>query len=103
MSVRPEIFNLYKISPLPSEENSTPESIRPYEELVRAIIPAIRDEEAGLLVKVFGEDDCFGLASSLVQRIETAPNWPIFELLTNIENPWIVELIRRSKRKMRSD
>jgi hypothetical protein len=103
MAIRSEVFELRKIAPLPSEDDATPDVVEPYEKLIRAIKPPITDEEASLLVEVFGDDGCFGLAASLVQRIETAPRWPILESLTNLENPWVVELIRRAKRggKMR--
>jgi hypothetical protein len=98
MTIRSEIIELRKIAPLPSEDDATPEVVERYEKLIRAIETPIADEEASLLVEVFGDDGCFGLADSLVQRIETAPHWPILESLTNLENPWVVELIRRAKR-----
>jgi hypothetical protein len=98
MAIRSEVIKLRAIAPLPSEDDATPEIVEPYEKLIRAITTPITDDEAYLLVEVFGDDGCFGLAASLVQRIETAPHWPILELLKNLQNPWIVELIRRAKR-----
>jgi hypothetical protein len=98
MTIRIEVLALRKIAPLPSEDDATPDVVAPYEDLIRAIKPPVTDEEARLLVQVFGNDGCFGLAASLVQRIETAPGWPILESLKNLDNPWVVELIRRAKR-----
>lgn len=98
MTIRPEVHDLHKMAPFPSEEDATPTVVEPYEKLVRAIKTPVTDDEACLLVEVFGDDGCFGLAASLVQRIETAPHWPISKSLTNLGNPWVVELLRRAQR-----
>lgn len=97
MTVRSEVLSLHQIAPLPSEDNGTPALVEQYEKLIRAIKTPVADAEARLLVKVFGEDGCFGLAASLLQRIETAPHWPIWDSLVDTENPWIAELVRRAK------
>lgn len=95
-NVRQEINTLYTLGPLPSEHDANPELIRKYEDLYRAIIRPITDEEARLLVKLFGSDGCFGLASSLIHLIETAPGWPLKDCLNNLDNEWIIVLRNRS-------
>lgn len=98
MQVQPVVRDLWKMAPLPPEEDSSPEVIEKFQRLILAIQRPISDEDAKLLVEVFGEDGCFGLAASLVQRIETAPSWPIKECLTRIDNPWVSELILRANK-----
>ena len=74
------------------------ELIREYENYYRAISRPVTDEEACALVGIFGDDGCFGFASSLVHLIETAPNWPLEHCLTNTQNEWVAELRNRAIR-----
>jgi hypothetical protein len=97
-SIRQEINILNTLGPLPSENGANPELIQKYEALYRAITKPITDDEARVLVKLFGSDGCFGLASSLVHLIETAPGWPLKDCLKNLENEWIIELKNRAIR-----
>ena len=78
---------------MPTSEVATVESVRKYENLLLSIQKPVSDEEACALVTVFGNDDCFGLAWSLLHLIETAPNWPLQDCLANTENDW-VDLLR---------
>ena len=98
MMIRQPVIELKKLGKLPSEEDADPEVVRRHELLIRALDVPLSDDEARVLVNIFGKDGCFGLASSLVARIETAPSWPILDSLSNIQNPWIVELRERARR-----
>jgi hypothetical protein len=40
-------------------------------------------------VKLFGLDDCFGLAEPLLHLVESAPGWPLEDCLKNSDNEWI--------------
>jgi hypothetical protein len=64
----------------------------------RGITRPITDEGAIALLELFGEDGCFGVASSLMHLIETAPGWPIKNCLTDTGNPWVLELKNRAIR-----
>lgn len=97
-NIRKEIHLLQLLGTLPSEEGENTELIQKYDDLERSIVPPITDDEARILVKLFGSDGCFGLASSFVHLIETAPNWPIEECLTDLDNEWILELKNRAIR-----
>ncbi|NOU23506.1 MAG: hypothetical protein HOO93_17300 [Methyloglobulus sp.] len=97
-NIRQTIYALNALGPLPSEDESNPELIRKYEELFRSITKPVSDDEAYILAKLFGSDGCFGLASSLVHLIETAPGWPLKDCLTNLDNEWITELRNRAIR-----
>lgn len=92
MNMRAEITRLLELGPLPSED-AEPETIAPYEELLGAIKPPVSNEEGGALLSLFGPDDCFGLAWSLLHLIESAPGWPLPKLSLMTSNEWI-ELLR---------
>jgi hypothetical protein len=96
--IRQEISELYALGALPSEDGADPEHIGKYEDIIRIITSPVTNDEACLLVNLFGSDDCFGLASSLLHLIETAPGWPLKECLNNSDNEWIVELRNRAIR-----
>jgi len=91
-NIRKEIEEMSSLGPLPSEDDPDVEVLKRYDTLYRAIIKPITDQEARTLVKLFGHDGCFGLASSIMHLIETAPGWPLDDCLTDLENEWIVEL-----------
>lgn len=97
-NIRKEVHLLQLLGHLPSEDEATQELLQKYDDLERSIIRPITDDEARILVKLFGSDGCFGLASSFVHLIETAPNWPIEECLTDLDNEWILELRNRAIR-----
>jgi hypothetical protein len=96
--MRPEIANLVQLGTLPSERGASPELIQQFEKCYRAINRPVSDEEARALVALFGNDGCFGLASSLVHLIETAPGWPLVDCLANTDNEWVAELRQRALR-----
>jgi hypothetical protein len=88
--MRKEIIELIKLGPLPAGTvDSDPDLIDRYADLIQAIIRPVTDEEACALVKLFGPDDCFGVAWSLLHLIETAPSWPIAECLRDRSNEWV--------------
>jgi hypothetical protein len=89
--VREEIKMLQKLGKLP-DSNASEEEIERYAILIEKITPSVTDEEAKILVRLFGPDECYGLAWSLVHLIETAPGWPIWECLQNDEDEWVKRL-----------
>ena len=90
------IIELKKLGSLPSSENPELDMLTKYQELITSINPPIDNEETIVLLDLFGSDDCFGLAWTLVHLIETAPDWPLYERLTNMDNEWIVRLKTRA-------
>ena len=96
--MQPEIRRLVELGRLPSEDDADIEKLCKYEVEYRGIARPISDEEATALVGLFGDDGCFGLASSLMHLIETAPGCPIKNCLTNTDNPWVLELKNRAIR-----
>ena len=96
MVMRMEVDKLLKLGPLPSVELADEKKLNEYEELIKKISEPLTDEEACALTSLFGADDCFGLAWSLLHLIETAPGWPVAECLHNTSNEWISRLRDRA-------
>ena len=92
---RKEIEDMAKLGPLPSENCRDIELLNEYERLYRAIQKPVSDMEARVLVRLFGTDGSFGLASALMHLIETAPGWPLKDCLVDLSNEWVVELRNR--------
>ena len=97
-SVRTEIAELEQLGPLPSEDEAEVAQLARFEALYRAIAKPITDNEACVLVELFGPDGCFGLASSLMHLIETAPGWPLKDCLAQLDSDWKIELRNRAIR-----
>ena len=97
-NVRREIEEMKALGPLPSEDDNDIAVLERFEDLYRAIEKPITDEEARVLIELFGPDGCFGLASSIMHLIESAPGWPLTECLRDLTNEWKVELRNRAIR-----
>lgn len=96
--VRQEVEDLISLGPLPPEHGTNPELIKRYETLCRAITRPVTDDEARALIRLFGNDGCFGLAISILHLIETAPGWPLEDCLNDSKNDWVAELRNRAVR-----
>lgn len=97
-SVRSEIQELEKLGPLPSEDDAEAAQLGRIEVLYRTIVRPITDDEARVLVELFGHDGCYGLASAFMHLIETAPGWPLNDCLQHPHNNWKAELRDRAIR-----
>ncbi len=95
--MREQIKNLVSIGVLPAEAVASVEEVKSIEQAVGSIIGPLTDDEAVAIVAIFGVDDFFGIAWSILHLVETAPHWPIKESLSRIDNPWITILIERAK------
>lgn len=81
--LRPAIAELVRLGPLPIEEDVTEEAqIARHEELLRELTQPVTDDEARALARLFPEHGTtFGLAWSLRHLIESAPGWPMRDVL----------------------
>ena len=95
-ALRPSIEYLISLGPLPADDGATVSQIAEIEEALVAIEQPVTDQEAAAMVLLFGNDDCFGLAWTLLHLIETAPGWPIMGSLGNSENLWVRTLRERA-------
>ncbi|HEX9412867.1 MAG TPA: hypothetical protein VF916_05140, partial [Ktedonobacterales bacterium] len=78
--MRQVVQELATLGPLPGSEEATEEQLHHYQELLAALTPPATDQEARILVTLFGPDECFGLAWTLLHLIESAPGWPLPDL-----------------------
>jgi len=93
-SVRPEIARLGELGPFPSSVVADAETVGTFADLLLSIKPPVTDEEARMLVGLFGPDDLFGMAYTVIHLVETAPGWPLEDCLKG-ENQFIGDLRRR--------
>ena len=97
--MRQEVIELGRMGPFPPSEKAVKENaqelINRYEKLIMSIKKPVSDEEAQVLVTIFGSDDAFGLVWPLVSLVESAPGWPLAGCLENTNNEWIQMLKQR--------
>ena len=100
--MRKEVEELLKMGPPPSSEEvirlKLVSLVEKYEKLLAAIEEPVTDEEANVLVGLYGCDDFFGMNWILLHLIETAPNWLVMEALKDTGNEWIARLKDRAER-----
>ena len=89
------ILQLEKLGPFPAEAARDVARLKAIQELLEQIESPVSDDDARVLVKLFGPDDCYGVAWTLLHLIETAPNWPLEDCLVDTENEWIKVLKQR--------
>lgn len=87
----------FPVSELALTNDHTLELVQKIQTQIEQIKEPITDEEAKALCTLFGPDDYFGLAQTLMGSIETAPSWPIRELFQNNDNMWVKLLENRSR------
>jgi hypothetical protein len=95
--MRKEVSDLVALGPWPAQESIADDDLERREQLLTTISPPVTDDEARELVTLFGPDDFYGGAWSLVHLIESAPGWPLEDALTNKDNEWIQRLRQRDQ------
>jgi hypothetical protein len=95
--MRSSVARLVALGQFPREQGATAPQIQAFEQILQNVERPLTKEEAIGLLAVFGQDDCFGLAWSLVHLIETAPGWPYPEARLHAANPWVKSLLERAK------
>jgi hypothetical protein len=82
MSVRNEVLELGKLGPLPNDDQEIADGVlERYEELLLSIKPPVTLAEADQLVRIFPPIACFGAEWTLLHLIESAPGWPILQVI----------------------
>lgn len=98
MGIRQEVEEFVRLGPLP-DSNASEETIALHQGRLERIKRPVTDEEAALLINMFGPDDCYGLAWSLLHLIESAPGGsPIRSEPSSSANEWLRRLWDRSHR-----
>jgi hypothetical protein len=74
------------------------ERLEEYHRRLESIAKPVSDDEAEALLGLFGPDDCFGLAWTLVHLVESAPGWPLVDRIPESGSPWLQVLRERAGR-----
>jgi hypothetical protein len=90
------ISALLVLGPLPSSAAAAVPTMQAFEKQLSMVQTPLTDEEACALIKLFGPDDCLGLAWTLLHLIETAPGRPVESALVGLEGEWIDRLRERA-------
>jgi hypothetical protein len=98
------VKELVKLGVFPKSEDALkdPNGIE-YIDNIQALIdnitlPISNDDAVGLCsILRNDDDDYFGLTQTLLQKIETAPSWPIKGLFTDSNNYWMGVLKSRAR------
>jgi hypothetical protein len=96
--IRSEIQALLRLGRFPASAAVDIHNIRLQQQLLEKVKPPVSDEEARYLLGLFGPDDYFGLAWTVLHLIESALSWPISECLSDLSNEWIVRLKDSARR-----
>jgi len=91
MTIRKEVADFVALGTLPPF-TAEPEVIARHEEALHRIQRPATVDEAAILLKCFGPDDCFGLAWTLLHLIESAPESPLVEPPPAEANQWLHRL-----------
>jgi hypothetical protein len=89
------VQKLVKMGPAPSSEDVSVEWLKEVQGYVEDVQKPVSDEEARALAKLFGPDECFGFGWAILHIIETAPGWPLKDVLEMPPNEWIENLRQR--------
>ena len=92
------VRELMKLGSLPSSASPDISLVEAIEAALKNVQTPVSDEDARALVALFGPDDCFGLAWTLLHLVETAPGWPLLDTLVDPENEWVLRLKQRAMR-----
>jgi hypothetical protein len=90
------VAELVALGQLPAECGAPIAQVKAFEEAIQRVERPLADAEAKALLATFGEDECFGLAWSLVHLVESAPGWPLKEARLRASNPWVKVLLERA-------
>lgn len=100
--MREQVRKLSELGPLPSSEVASPEQVPKYQLLIEQISRPLEDDEARALLDLFGPDDFFGLAWTVLHLIETAPKSPVTARPPASANEWIQRIWITEQRARRS-
>ena len=97
--MRDVVRELMALGAFPPSVGANLDQIQRLQDLLSRITPPLADDEARALVALFGPDDYFGLAWTLLHLIETASSAVVDGLPPSSDNEWIERLRRSAARK----
>src|SRR5262245_7562261 len=96
INLRPEVSELVALGRLQPIKHPDMNVLARQDALIRKLHKPATDDEARALIQVFGCDECFGLAWTVLHFIESAPGWPIEECLADESSEWVQRLRLRA-------
>lgn len=100
--VRQAVRDLESLGRFANSESAEDDRVRRHEEVLMRIGAPVSDEEARVLVRLFGTDDYYGLAWVLLHLIETTPGWPLEDCIASMDpGEWQQRLRERARRLAR--
>jgi hypothetical protein len=105
VTIRDEVREFCRCGRLPSEHDDSEDAdadLDSRQRLLHAIARPVSDEEARLLITCFGDDNCYGLAWTLLHLVETAPTPPVTSEPPPGSNEWIQRLWVRYRNTLMS-
>ncbi|HEX9380008.1 MAG TPA: hypothetical protein VF891_00800 [Gaiellaceae bacterium] len=91
--MRAEFEKLVAFGPLPASDELDEATTRRYGDAISALPEAPTADEAVALIDLFPPDEstAFGLVWSILHKIESSPDWPIWSALDD-RNSWVTRL-----------
>jgi hypothetical protein len=91
-AIRPEITRLLALGPLPRHSVARVGKLEEFRRAFESIAAPVTTAEAKTLMTLFGPDECFGLAWTLLHLIESAPELPLDARPPPNANEWVLRL-----------
>ena len=98
MPIRDEVREFLSLGPLPESQAAEVAHLEQLQAALFRMPKPLTDEEAAQVARMFGPDECYGLAQTLVAYIESAPdalNHPDFP---PEDGYWLRDLRDRARR-----
>jgi hypothetical protein len=102
MTLRRQVADLIALGAMPASEDTSVSTVAEFQQKITALQTPLTTEEARALLPVFGTDDYFGLAWTLLHRVETAPDPVVAEEPYANANWWVRLLWDRYQRWLAS-
>jgi len=82
--IQKAVADLQNLGPLPSSSQADPDMLDIWQAQADKVKRPVSDDDAKVLIRLFGPDECFGAMWVLIHAIETAPSWPMLSLLEGL-------------------
>ncbi len=92
--MRTEVNELVALGPMPCSQ-AEEEKIKAFEAALLKLELPLTSVESTALLSSFGDDDCFGLAWTLIHAIESSPEFKLNCMPPADANKWLVLLWER--------
>lgn len=93
--MRNEVLDLLKLGKLPDSNVADPIFLEKFQVMLGRIIPPVTESEARAMAELFGSDDCYGIAWSLLHLIETSVKSDWSSAASSAGSEWIDRIVRR--------